>query len=160
MPLVRPWSLPLLVLIMAGCGARAPEATADNAPETAPEGLQQAQAVWDAEGIKDYRVTVRQTCFCPPDLRQPLRVTVADGEVVEIRGLEQPLQQQDQLDRSRLTVAGLFRFIRQSAEREPHKLEVEYDPRFGYPRHIDYDGHERIADDEFRYELTDFRTGK
>lgn len=155
----RRLSFLLSALLLAGCGATASNATADNPSGKAPENLQQAQALWNTEGSSTYQVTVTQTCFCPPDLRQPMRVSVSDGEVIEVEGLEQPLQQRDQLDTSRLTVTGLFGFIEQSAKRDPHKLEVEYDARFGFPRRIDYDGHEMIADDEFQYELTDFRAG-
>ena len=116
--------------------------------------------MWNEKGASTYQVTVTQTCFCPPDLRQPLRVSVADGAVVDVAGLEQPMKHRENLDASRLTVDGLFRFIQQSAEREPHQLEVEYDARFGFPRFIDYDGHEMIADDEFQYRLTDFSAGE
>lgn len=156
---VQGLSLLLSALILTGCGATASDATADKSPTKAPENLQEAKALWHAEGSSTYQVTVTQTCYCPPDLRQPLRVTVSDGEVVEVEGLEQPLRQQGQLDTSRLTVSGLFGFIEQSAKRDPHKLEVEYDSRFGFPRRIDYDGHEMIADDEFQYQLTDFSAG-
>lgn len=155
--LVRRLSFPLLVLLLGGCSATASDATADRSSGKAPETLQQAQALWNAKGTSTYQVTVTQTCYCPPDLRQPLRVSVSDAEVVEVKGTEQPVKQRGQLDSSRLTVAGLFRFIETSAERDPHKLEVEYDSSFGFPRRIDYDGHQMIADDEFQYELTDFR---
>lgn len=158
--LVRQFAIPLLMMMLAGCSATASDAVADNSSRKAPENLSQAQALWEASNISTYQVTVTQTCFCPPDLRQPLKVSVADGEIVDLEGLEQSVNHSEKLDTSRLTVDGLFRFIEQSAEREPHKLEVEYDARFGFPRRIDYDGHEMIADDEFQYELTDFRTGR
>lgn len=149
-------SFPVL-LLLAGCSATAADATADRSPDKAPESLQQAQALWEIKGVTNYQITVTQSCFCAPDLRQPLRVSVSDGEVIAVEGLQQPLTQRDQLDNSRLTVPGLFGFIEQSAERDPHRLEVEFDARFGFPRRIDYDGHKMIADDEFQYELTDFR---
>lgn len=149
--------LTALALWLAGCGARVPDATADTPQDSPPETLEQAQALWAAKAVLGYQVTVTQTCFCPPDLRQPLRVSVVAGEVVQVEGLVQPLQQPDQLDTQRLTVAGLFQFIAQSAKRDPHKLEVDYDAHFGFPRRIDYDGHPMIADDELRYELMDFR---
>ena len=145
----------LLGLVFAGCGTVVPDASAENAPET----FDQAQALWSDKGIVNYQVTVQQTCFCPADLRQPMRVTVVDGKLVDIKGLEQPIQNKDQLDANRLTIIGLFEFIEQSEQREVHKLNVDYDPRLGFPRRIDYDGHEMIADDEYQYELSDFQAG-
>lgn len=158
--LVRRLSFPLAVLLLVGCSATASDEAADKSSGEAPESLQQAQALWNAKGPSTYQVTVTQTCYCPPDLRQPLRVSVSGGEVVEVKGLEQPVKQRDLLDNSRLTVAGLFRFIETSSARDPHRLKVEYDASFGFPHHIDYDGHKMIADDEFQYELTDFRAGE
>lgn len=155
--LVRPLLLIMLVLILAGCGTRLSEAAADNPAAAVPQTLAQAQALWGANGASRYRVTVTRTCFCPPDVRQPIRVSVVEGEVIHLEGLEQPLHQPERLDTARLTVTGLFRFIEQAKKRNPHKLEVDYDASYGYPRRIDYDGHQMIADDEFRYELTDFR---
>ncbi|MBL3555497.1 MULTISPECIES: DUF6174 domain-containing protein [Marinobacter] len=157
--LVRRLSFPLLVLLLTGCSATASDASAERFSDMAPETLPQAQALWNAKAPSAYQVTVTQTCFCPPELRQPLRVSVVDGDVVEVKGLEQPLKQRDQLDNYRLTIAGVFRFIETSAARKPHKLEVEYDPSFGFPRRIKYDGHEMIADDEIQYTLTDFSAG-
>lgn len=157
--LARGLSLLLPMLLLAGCSATASDETADKSAGKAPENLQQAKALWSSKGTSTYQVTVTQTCFCPPDLRQPLRVSVSEGEVIDVEGLQQPIKQPDQLDHSRLTVAGLFSFIEQSADRDPHKLEVDYDASSGFPRWIEYDGHEMIADDEFQYELTDFRAG-
>ncbi|MFT7338195.1 MAG: hypothetical protein ACI92B_001525 [Marinobacter maritimus] len=145
----------LLGLVLAGCGTVVSGASAKNTLET----LDQAQALWSDKGVVNYQVTVQQTCFCPADLRQPMRVTVDDGKLVDVRGLEQPIQDESRLDASRLTIAGLFAFIEQSEQREVHKLNVDYDPRFGFPRRIDYDGHEMIADDEYQYELSDFQAG-
>ncbi|HIO31435.1 DUF6174 domain-containing protein [Marinobacter salarius] len=152
-------SLILIGFALAGCGTSVSQAGADNAPVPAPQTLEHAEAVWDSHATERYQVTVQQTCFCPEDMRQPIRVTVSAGEVVTAEGLEQPLQNRNLLDNQRLTVAGLFLFIEQSAAKDPHRLEVVYDARYGFPRRIDYDGHEMIADDEFQYELSDFRAG-
>ncbi|MCK7551091.1 MULTISPECIES: DUF6174 domain-containing protein [Marinobacter] len=154
---VRRLSVTALGLWLVGCGAQVSDVIAKSPLDSAPETLEQAQALWDAHAVSGYRVTVTQTCFCPPDLRQPLAVSVAGGAVVKIEGLDQPLQEPHRLDSQRLTVAGLFQFIAESAKRDPYKLEVEYDSHFGFPRRIDYDGHPMIADDELQYELTDFR---
>lgn len=146
----------LLGLMLAGCNTVVPDASAENAAR-APETLDQARTLWGDKGTASYQVTVQQTCFCPADLLQPIRVTVVDGEMVDVKGLEQLIQDKSQLDASRLTIAGLFEFIEQAVQREVHKLNVDYDARYGFPRRIDYDGHEMIADDEYQYELSDFQ---
>lgn len=152
-------SLLLIGFALAGCGTSVSQAGAESAPVPVPETLEHAESVWDSHAIERYQVTVQQTCFCPEDLRQPIRVTVSADEVVKSEGLEQPLQNRNLLDNQRLTVAGLFLFIEQSAAKDPHRLEVVYDARYGFPRRIDYDGHEMIADDSFQYELSGFRAG-
>lgn len=146
----------LLGLILAGCGTVVPDASAEKAV-TGPGTLNEARSLWRDKNITNYQVTIQQTCFCPPYLRQPMRVTVVDGKMTEVKGLEQPIQKKDQLDARRLTIGGLFEFISQSAQRNVHKLDVDYDTDFGFPRSIDYDGHEMMADDEYQYELLDFR---
>ncbi|WP_417513190.1 DUF6174 domain-containing protein [Marinobacter sp.] len=147
-----------LGFVLAGCGTVVPDAAAENAGNEI-ETRDQAQALWRGKGIVNYQVTVQQTCFCPADLSQPMRVTVVGGKLVDVKGLEQPIQDESQLDASRLTIAGLFEFIEQSEQRKVHKLNVDYDPHYGFPRRIDYDGHEMIADDEYQYELSDFQAG-
>lgn len=148
----------LLGLMLAGCSTVVPEASAGKAVE-APESLGQAKALWGNKNITSYQITVQQTCFCPADLRQPVRVTVLDGKMVGVKGLEQPIQDKSQLTASRLTIDGLFEFIEQSTQRKVYKLNVDYDALYGFPRRIDYDGHEMMADDEYQYELSDFRAG-
>lgn len=153
--------LPLLFagLALTGCGTTVSEAGAESTTGPAPVTLEQAKALWADHALENYQVTIQQTCFCPSDLRQPMRVTVSGEDIVKVEGLEQPLKNRELLDSNRLTVSGFFRFIEQSETRDPHRLDVEYDPRFGFPRRIDYDGHEMIADDEYQYELSDFRAG-
>ncbi|WP_309043687.1 DUF6174 domain-containing protein [Marinobacter sediminicola] len=148
----------LIALLLAGCGTAASDASTGQ-PETTPETLGQAQALWSDKGIADYQITVQQSCFCPAYLRQPIRVTVADGKLVDVTGLEQLIQDPSQLDAERLTVPGMFRFIERAERRDVHRLKVDYDPRYGFPVYIDYDGHEMIADDEYQYELSDFQRG-
>lgn len=157
--ILRPFLLVVIGIAMSGCGTSVPEADADSARPPKPETRTQAEALWAGHAINRYQITVQQTCFCPADLRQPIRVSVSAGAIVKVEGLEQPLQNRNLLDDQRLTIDGLFQFIGQSAAKDPHRLEVEYDARYGFPRHILYDGREMIADDEFQYELSDFRAG-
>lgn len=118
--------------------------------------LPEALLVWQAQAVAGYEVTIEQTCFCPPDLLQPMRVTVREGKVIDIEGLEQPLNHPDILDERRLTIEGLFDLIEQ-ARGSADKLVVEYDPHYGFPVSLEVDYSPFIADDEFSYRLTDFQ---
>ncbi|MDC0663661.1 DUF6174 domain-containing protein [Marinobacter sp. SS21] len=152
----RSFTIAALTLLagVSGCSgalSSAPGISAQGAPET----LADARERWRASQIGDYQITVQQSCFCLQEFTQPLRITVRDARVVSVAGLTQPLTQPDQLDRSRLTVEGLFDFIADAQRRQVERLDVSYHPQYGYPSEIAYDGHAMIADDEISYRLSD-----
>ncbi|OJT01398.1 hypothetical protein BEE62_04255 [Marinobacter nauticus] len=138
-----------LAVLLTGC--------AGAGKDVSPAGsIEEAKALWQSRGVKGYEVTIEQTCFCPPDLLQPMRVTVREGRVIDIEGLEQPLNHPDILDERRLTIEGLLDLVEQ-ARGSADKLLVEYDPHYGFPVSLEVDYSPFIADDEFSYRLTDFQ---
>ncbi|BEH15791.1 DUF6174 domain-containing protein [Marinobacter shengliensis] len=139
----------ILSVLLAGC--------AGAGKDVSPAGsIEEAKALWQSRGVMGYEVTIEQTCFCPPDLLQPMRVTVREGKVIDIEGLEQPLNHPDILDERRLTIEGLLDLVEQ-ARGSADKLVVEYDPHYGFPASLEVDYSPFIADDEFSYRLTDFQ---
>lgn len=116
----------------------------------------EAMALWQSKAVAGYEVTIEQTCFCPPDLLQPMRVTVRQGKVIDIEGLEQPLNHPEVLDERRLTIEGLLSLIAESGK-SASKLVVQYDQQYGFPVRLEMDGSPFIADDEFSYRLSDFQ---
>ncbi|WP_342631104.1 DUF6174 domain-containing protein [Marinobacter alkaliphilus] len=141
----------ILSLLLAGCAGAGKDK--DMSPVST---IDEARALWQSQGVKGYEVTIEQTCFCPPDLLQPMRVTVREGRVIDIEGLEQPLNHPDILDERRLTIEGLLELVEQ-ARGSADKLLVEYDPHYGFPASLEVDYSPFIADDEFSYRLTDFQ---
>lgn len=142
-------ALVALGLLMSACAGSGKDAR----PVTDyPEAL----ALWQSKAVAGYEVTIEQTCFCPPDLLQPMRVTVRQGKVIDIEGLEQPLNHPEVLDERRLTIEGLLSLIAESGERAS-KLVVQYDQQYGFPVRLEIDGSPFIADDEFSYRLSDFQ---
>ncbi|MDX5337221.1 MAG: DUF6174 domain-containing protein [Marinobacter sp.] len=139
----------ILSVLLAGCAG----AGKDASPASS---IEEAKSLWQAQGVKGYEVTIEQTCFCPPDLLQPMRVTVREGKVIDIEGLQQPLNHPDILDERRLTIEGLLDLVEQ-ARGSADKLLVEYDPHYGFPASQEVDYSPFIADDEFSYRLTDFQ---
>lgn len=141
----------VLSLLLKGCAGAGKDT--DVGPAST---IEEARALWQSQGVKGYEVTIEQTCFCPPDLLQPMRVTVREGKVIDIEGLEQPLNHPDILDERRLTIEGLLDLVEQ-ARGSADKLLVEYDPHYGFPASLEVDYSPFIADDEFSYRLTDFQ---
>lgn len=141
----------VLSLLLTGCAGAGKDT--DVGPAST---IEEARALWQSHSVKGYEVTIEQTCFCPPDLLQPMRVTVREGKVIDIEGLEQPLNHPDILDERRLTIEGLLDLIEQ-ARGSADKLVVEYDPHYGFPASLEVDYSPFIADDEFSYRLTDFQ---
>ncbi len=148
--------LAVLLLVLQGCVTAAPN---NDKVAHAPESLEAARQLWQEKGVANYTVTAQMSCYCSPDLVQPIRLEVRQGDVVAATGLEQPLQNLTSGGKQRLTVEGLFRFIEQAAAKENHQLEVSYDPEFGFPASVNYGGHPRIADDERKFRLTNFVPG-
>lgn len=140
-------ALGLLLTACAGSGKEGARPVTDY-----PE----AMALWQSKSVAGYEVTIEQTCFCPPDLLQPMRVTVRQGKVIDIEGLEQPLNHPEVLDERRLTIEGLLGLIAESSD-TASKLVVQYDQHYGFPVRLEIDGSPFIADDEFSYRLSDFQ---
>ncbi|GGC60841.1 DUF6174 domain-containing protein [Marinobacter halophilus] len=142
--------LAALGLLLTACAGSGKE---DASPVT---DFPEAMALWQSKAVAGYEVTIEQTCFCPPDLLQPMRVTVRQGKVIDIEGLEQPLNHPEVLDERRLTIEGLLSLIAESGD-SASELVVQYDQQYGFPVRLEIDGSPLIADDEFSYRLSDFQ---
>ena len=127
--------------ILLALGACATAGTSDPA-------LEEARARWTAQGWRhDYDVVVERQCFCPEEIRGPVRVVVRNDQVIERRyvsgGVVPP-------DRAQFfpAVDGMFEEIESAIADDVYRLDVEYDPENGVPRRFWVDRDERIADEE------------
>jgi len=116
--------------------------------------LNAAWASWTAAAPGDYRFDYRRSCFCP--FVEEVRVFVGDGSVAKVTSLEtlEPLPEERNADFP--TVDELFLELDRLIRANPHFLQVEYDPEFGFPSFADVDIEERIADEEFSYTVRNF----
>lgn len=107
-------------------------------------------------GPDDYAFTLRVGCFCP--YAGPLRITVADGEVVEVRQLEPQEGQGDLqawIDDQAMTLDELNELV-ERARREADDVDVTYDPTYGFPTDVYIDWYKDAVDDEIGYTVTDY----
>jgi uncharacterized protein DUF6174 len=114
-----------------------------------------ARARWAQRGPGSYSITVRRSCECLPEMMGPVVVTVRNG-VVESRqyttnGAAVPSEYAELFP----PVDGLFGVIETARRDGAARLDVSYDPTFGYPVRIAIDWHAVHVDDEVTYEAKD-----
>ena len=124
-------------------------------PFSASDELEDAREKWRDQGIDSYRITVRESCFCPIELGGPFVVTVVRGRITSVVYTGEGTDVVPH-ERIPLTVDELFATV-QEAEREAAKVEAEYDPTYGFPATIVIDRIRNAVDDEVYYEARDFQ---
>ena len=110
----------------------------------ASRDLAAARSRWHARGFASYRFHVAQTCFCGPREGQAT-ITVRGGR---------PGAVSDRL-RDAATVPRLFALVARAIRDRVAGLQVTYDARRGYVRHVYVDRSELIADEEVGYDVRD-----
>lgn len=112
--------------------------------------LAAARQQWDESRPDAYRVTVAQSCFCPPEVVEPRAVTVEGDEVTDV---DPPIP--GGLGVEPLTVDVLFDVLERAVV-EADALDVTYNEAYGIPQSIDIDWIAGAADDEIWYEVQSF----
>ncbi len=154
----------LALLLLAGCGDGEPDAATD------PVGTSEATATGspsqdpgddsgedpDGFGPTDYSYTLTLTCYCP-DAGVPIRVTVADDEVVEAvyarsggrggaeAGADVPLAR----------VVTIDEIIDAARTPDAHSVEVDWPEGQDHPSSVAVDLSERMVDEEIGYLVRD-----
>jgi hypothetical protein len=99
---------------------------------------------WRAKGWPNYTMRFERTCFCPA--LGPLTVTVHNRKVVRRAGLPWASELKSIDDLFALILSG-----------QADRIDVTYDPQYGFPRSIDADMVVDAIDDEVRYRISDYR---
>ena len=153
MTFVRP-SVPTL-LLAAAC--RSIPATSTPAPITASisPALALQQNSWEQLGIRDYSFTYQPYCMCR-GYGLLYQVEVRDGKVVSFEHWSKPVRLSSR-DLPRPTVDSLFAWVRNAYARNAAVVRVTYDPQLHFPANVSIDWNLNIIDDEFSFEVTDFK---
>jgi len=135
-------ALPLSGLAIAA--APGPSATPDAAilSGRAARDLAAARSRWRAHGFASYRFHVTQTCFCGPREGQAT-ITVRGGR---------PSAVSDRL-RDAATVPRQFALVARAIRGRVAGLNITYDARRGYVRHVYIDRSAMMADEEVGYDV-------
>jgi hypothetical protein len=134
----------LVVLLLAACLATS--ALAAGPSDSAK--LKQARALWAKQHVRDYSFRLKLSCFCPPDVRRSVIVTVHNGRP---HGAPASSRHID-------TFPEMFARIGETLTKPGSGgATVRYDARRGFPRSASLDPIKLAADDEYSWTADRFR---
>lgn len=148
---MRIWLMVLAVSLLAGCGGSTGQGSAD----AQRSALAAARALWAERGYNSYEITFTINCFCPPGSSGANVLTVIDNRIVSAVNSNTGMPYPSSSFTGLYTVAQSFAFIESLLDSPPDRLQVEYDPDYGYPTVIDIDYIQGAADDEVSYGFSD-----
>lgn len=133
----------LLLLAVVGCSITATTGRSSEEVE-----LARNRQRWFSAGIHDYEFDFQRICFCLPEATESVHIVVRqdvvtsvvrtrDGQPASVRVTAWP------------RVDELFDDVQQRLDQRAERLDVRYDPTYGYPRSIVVDIVLRAADDEY-----------
>ncbi len=120
------------------------------------------QERWEAYQLKDYVITQGWTCECfPPNICKAYIInnSVNDVDYQIPKDSYYNRTEKDIYDytkRKALTIDGAFALI-EKYKTSAYKIQVEYDPRFGYPTKLFIDIDSFVVDEEIRRSFSDLK---
>jgi hypothetical protein len=90
---------------------------------------------WASSATHDYEYEFRRNCFCPPEATEQVRIVVRQDAIVSV------VRTRDGQPASTTftvwpRVDELFTDVQRRLDQPTERLDVSYDPTFGYPRSI------------------------
>jgi hypothetical protein len=132
----------LLVAAAATVATAAPAATSESAK------LKQARALWTKQHVRDYSFRLQRSCFCPPDVRKAMTVTVHNGQPHGASASNRDID----------TFPEMFARIGETLKKpDSGGVKVRYDAHRGFPRTASLDPIKGAVDDEYSWTVDRFR---
>ena len=126
-----------------------------------PSQFERSRAKWNAANITHYQFNLSISCFCPYSEDMPLAIEVDNGKVVSMTkpdgsslDSDSPLYSDAE---SYNTIDQAFSSLELLLNGDADKVEVTYDPAYGFPTSIDVDMILNAVDDEFSIYISDFK---
>jgi hypothetical protein len=139
---------PLAALALTGCLVF----VAPDDP-SAIRDLVAARAQWNVEGTTTYTMRGSAQCFCVMGGRE-VNVAVTNGQVTRVTDAVTNAVLPSEIAAPYRSVEGLFDIIDEAIRTNVHRLEVTYDPKRGFPVRLWIDRSDRIADEEYGFNMT------
>jgi Family of unknown function (DUF6174) len=116
--------------------------------------------LWQSHEASNYSFIYQIDCFCPPESLKPYRIIVSNGVIVSAVSLDGKTEIEQSFLSSLQTIPQLFNLIARAIANDAYKLEVNYDPTYGYPNKIFVNYKRNIADDDAWYKIWDLQFSK
>jgi hypothetical protein len=132
-----------LFACVTGCSITSATARSDAALE-----LARNRQRWASAGIHDYEFDFQRNCFCLSEATEPVHIVVRQDVISSV------VRKSDGQPASTSVsvwprVDELFADVQQRLEQRIERLDVQYDPTYGYPRSIVADIALMSVDDEY-----------
>jgi hypothetical protein len=114
--------------------------------------LEKNRQLWEQQGFDAYQFRFQRSCFCLPEMRQPVELIVRDRQIQSARYADGGAAVDAGEFGRYQTVEGLFDLIEAAIAGEAARIEVEFDPQYGYPTRLYVDYYLTMADEERSYE--------
>ena len=145
-------SLLAAALMLCCCGTPPP-------PTLSRQVATESLARWNAHSLSSYEFEIENRCYCT--IHGNFRVTVRDNRIVDVFDLKYGIHLPEEVyQRYALfrTISGLFDQLDTIRLSNPQKLEVSFDPTYGYPTEVAVDGDRGVTDDELVYYVRNLET--
>jgi len=137
-----------LVLLIVFAGVTGCSITGTSARSGEQLELARNRQRWASAGMHDYEFDFQRNCFCAPEATEPVHILVRRDAIVSV------VRTRDGQPASTTfgvwpRVDELFADVQQRVDQHAERLDVRYDPTFGYPLSVVVDIAATTADDEY-----------
>ncbi len=142
--LVRIVSFVISLLLLSACSSFAQQ---DGVGET---DIYHHLKQWQSKNLQDYDLLYQKHCYCLSDHLRPMLIEIRKGQIA--RALYADTRTEVASNDIELeTISTFFELIDQAQKKSAHKIEVDYDSVYGYPKSINIDYYQRMVDDEITF---------
>jgi Family of unknown function (DUF6174) len=143
--------LSFLKSVATGCAVML--AACDDPTGADPAELRRAMEQRNAQGIDDYRMTVRRQGGM---IAGAAIITVRDGEPVSVQGISPTEGMPASFFEAFGTVEKLFHILVVAHDDRADRIDAEYHPQLGVPLDVYVDPAKNVMDEEYGFEIETF----
>ncbi len=104
----------------------------------------------------EYSYELQISCFCIINYVGPHKIRIKNNVIVDYE-LVSGEEQDPQLDLTQFTIDALAKRVDELLAQDPVSKDIELHPDYDFPMSVYIDVDERIADEEFGYQITNFK---